>query len=153
MTIRWQEVKRYSQREPGMFRGCLGDWYTGLDTQISLFRFCFVSCISTKKYVEVATNDFTTHLLISKWFERQKCMQKRWVNETKKHRSKKRIGLRKFFHLFKFVTDYANVRFFSFRTCSKSLNDVNCLHCFVWFLLYYLLHIFSSDYFAAITSL
>ena len=29
--------------------------------------FSFSSCISTKKYVEVAISDFTMHLIISKW--------------------------------------------------------------------------------------
>ena len=32
-------------------------------------------------------------------------------------------------------------------------SSAKSLHCFVWFLLYYLLHPFSSDYFAALTSL
>ena len=30
-----------------------------------------------KKYVEVAINDFTIHLIISKWLRRQKCRLKR----------------------------------------------------------------------------
>ena len=29
--------------------------------------FSFSSCISTKRYVEVAISDFTIHLIISKW--------------------------------------------------------------------------------------
>ena len=41
----------------------------------------------------------------------------------------------------------------SLRTYSHSLNDVNSLHCIRWFLLYYLLCLFSSDCFAALTSL
>ena len=45
---------------------------------------------------------------------------------------KRRNSLQKCFHLFKYTIDHENVRTFfliSLRTCSKSLNDVNSLHC------------------------
>ena len=38
-------------------------------------------------------------------------------------------------------------------TCFKSLNGINSLHYFMWFLLFYLLHLFSSDCFASLTGL
>ena len=65
-------------------------------------------------------------------------------NETKRGRTERRNCLRKCFHSFKYVMDHANVRFFSY---------VDSLHCFVRFRLYYLLHLFSSDRFAALASL
>ena len=46
----------------------------------------------------------------------------------------------KVFCSFKFIIDYANVCFFYY---------INDPHWFVWFLLYYLLHLFRSDRFAA----
>ena len=39
------------------------------------------------------------------------------------------------------------------RNCSHSLNDVNSLQCLVWFFLYYLVHLFSSDCFTPPISL
>ena len=38
-------------------------------------------------------------------------------------------------------------------TCFKSLNGINSLHYFMWFLLFYLLHLFSSDCIASLTGL
>ena len=64
------------------YSGRLGDWYTSLGTKkapVSLFfQFYF-----NKKYVEVAINDFTVHLIILKWFRRQKCKQKRKTMKQK----------------------------------------------------------------------
>ena len=63
------------------YSGCFGDRYTGLSAQTLapkkgyssfLFQLCF-----NKKQVEVAINDFTMHLIISKWLRIQKCRQKR----------------------------------------------------------------------------
>ena len=83
-------------------------------------------------------------------------MQTEEKNETKRHRSKRRNCLRKCFHSFKHVIDHVNICFIlliSFQTCSHSLNNANSLHCFTWFLLYYLLHLLRSDPFAALISL
>ena len=44
--------------------------------QETLFKFPF-SAVFNKKYVEVAINDFTMHLIISKWLRRQICRLKR----------------------------------------------------------------------------
>ena len=65
-------------------------------------------------------------------------------NETKRGRAERRNCLRKCFHSFKYVIEHANVRFFFY---------VDSLHCFRRFRLYYLLHLLSSDRFAALTSL
>ena len=53
------------------------------------------------------------------------------------------------------VIDNENSRSFfliSLQTCHKSLNDINSQHCFVWLLMYYLPHLFSSDLFTTLTS-
>ena len=61
----------------------LGDWYTSLGTQKTLFNFFAVVFQDDfdKKYVEVAINDFTMHLIFSKWLRRQKCRQKSFSEE------------------------------------------------------------------------
>ena len=41
------------------------------------FQDLFFQLHFNKKYVEVAINDFTMHLVVSKWLRRQKCRQKR----------------------------------------------------------------------------
>ena len=65
----------------------LVDWYTSLGTKkasVSLFfQFYF-----NKKYVEVAINDFTMHLIILKWLRRQKCRQKRKTKKQKEVEAK-----------------------------------------------------------------
>ena len=58
--------------------------------QITLLKFCFFSSISTKKYVEVAMNYFTMHLIISKWLRRQKCRQKTKTLRQKESKRKKK---------------------------------------------------------------
>ena len=47
--------------------------------QVFFFQLYF-----NKKYVEVMINDFTMHLIISKWLRRQKCREKRKNNEAKR---------------------------------------------------------------------
>ena len=124
-------------------------------TQITFFTFCFFSCISTKKYVELEINDFKMHLIISKWLRRQKCRQKRKAIRQKDVEAKEEILCESvFIHLFSI--NHENVHFFFlilFGTCSKLLNDVNSLHYVVWFFMYYFLYLFSSDFCAALTSL
>ena len=41
------------------------------------FQVFFFRSYFNKKYVEVAINDFTMHIFISKWLRTQKCRQKR----------------------------------------------------------------------------
>ena len=67
--------------------GRLGDRYTDLGAQTlapkkPFLIFSFSSCISTKKYVEVAISDFTMHLIISKWLRIMQTEEKK--NETKR---------------------------------------------------------------------
>ena len=65
----------------GMYTGCLGDQYTGLGAQTLIPKYHFssfvLSVVFQQKYIEVAINDLTMHLIISKWLKRQKCRQKR----------------------------------------------------------------------------
>ena len=107
----------------------------------TLIKFSFPA-VFQKKYVEVTINDFAIHLIISKRLRIQKSRQKR-KTMRRRCRSKIRNCQRNSFHSFNYVMDHASIRFFF---------DVNSLHCFVWFLLYYLLHLLSSYHFAALTS-
>ena len=67
-----------------------------------------------KKYVEVAINDFTMHLIISKWLRNKNAdrKEKQRDKKTGRRRSERRNCLRECFHSFKYVIDQANVRFF-----------------------------------------
>ena len=91
--------------------GCFGDRYTGLGAQKTLFKFSFFQLCVIKKYVDVAINDFTKYLIISKWLRRQKNADKREKQTEKNHLSERRNYLRKCFHSFKYIIDHANVRF------------------------------------------
>ena len=132
------------------YPGCLRVRYTGLGARKTFFKFPFFSCISTKKHVKVAINDFTMHLIILEWLGMEKQMQTEEKNNgINNHQRERRNCLRKCFHSFKHVIiDHANVRFFfliSLWTCSHSLNEINSLHYFMCFLLYYLLHLNHAD--------
>ena len=127
-------------------------WVPKLWHQKNTFQVFFFQLYFNKKYFEVAINDFAVHLIILKWLRRQKWKQKK---NTKMCCQTKEEIVYECFHSFKYIVDHANVRFFliSLRTCSHSLNDISGLHCVVQFPLYHLLHLFSSDRFAALTSL
>ena len=125
------------------YSGRLGDRYTGLGTQNLVRKNQFSSFLLSvefqqKKCVEVAINDFTMHLIVSKWLIMQKRRQKR---KTMRERgwSERRNCQKKYFDPFNYVADHANICFFL---------NVNSLHCFFWFDLYYLLHLLSSNCFA-----
>ena len=114
----------------------------------------FSSCFPTRK-CWIAITDFTIYLIISKFFRRQKCRQKR-KTKTKGRWSEGRNYPRKCFHSSNYVIDHANVHFFfliSLLTRSHLLNDVLSLHCVIWFLPDYLMHLFTSDSFIALTSM
>ena len=114
----------------------------------------FSSCFPTRK-CWIAISDFTIYLIISKFLIRQKCRQKR-KTKTKGRWSEGRNYPQKCFHSSNYVIDLANVYFFfliSLLTRSHLLNDVLSLHCVIWFLPDYLLHLFSSDSFIALTSM
>ena len=106
--------------------------------QKPIFKFPSFSWISTKKCVEVAINDFTMHLIVSKWLIMQKRRQKR-KRMRERGWSERRNCQKKYFDPFNYVADHANICFFL---------NVNSLHCFFWFDLYYLLHLLSSNCFA-----
>ena len=94
-------------------------------------------------------------LLFRNGLEDKKCRQKRKAIRQKDVEAKEEILCESvFIHLFSI--NHENVHFFFlilFGTYSKLLNDVNSLHYVVWFFMYYLLYLFSSDCFAALTSL
>ena len=96
-------------------------WRQDSGAQKTLFKFSFFNSISTKKYVEVAINDFTIHRIISKWLRIQKCRQ-REKSMKQIGQSERRRCQRKCFHLFNYVIDHASIRFFFY---------INSLHCFM----------------------
>ena len=51
-------------------------WCPKITFQIFFFQLYFI-----KKYVYVAINDFAKHLIISKWFRRQRYKQKRKIKK------------------------------------------------------------------------
>ena len=129
------------------YSGRLGDRYTGLGAQTLTPEKHFSSFIFqlyfNKKYVKIAIIDLTMNLLISKWLRKQKSRQKR-KTMRQRGRSERRNCQRKCFHSFNYIIDHVSIHFFFY---------VNSLRCLMWFLLYYLLHLLSSDRFAALTSL
>ena len=113
----------------------------------------FFQLLSNKKMLN--SNQWFYNLIISKFLIRQKCRQKR-KTKTKGRWSEGRNYPQKCFHSSNYVIDLANVYFFfliSLLTRSHLLNDVLSLHCVIWFLPDYLLHLFSSDSFIALTSM
>ena len=115
-------------------------WLPKITFQLFFFQLYF-----SKKYAEVAINDFPMHLIILKWLRIQKRKQKR---KTMRQRggSKRRNwnSQRRCSYSFNYVIDHASIRFFFY---------INSLQCFVWFLLYYLLHLLSSYHFPVLMSL
>ena len=64
-----------------------------------------------RKYVEVASNGFIMHPIISKWLRTQKCRQK-CKTIRQRGRSGWRNRQRKRFHSFNYVIHHASIRFF-----------------------------------------
>ena len=95
------------------------------------------------KVISVPLNEESTNngLILLKWLRIQ-CRQKRKIRQ--RDQIKRRNCQQKCFHSFNYIIDHTSISFFF---C------INSLHCFVWFLLYYLLHLLSSDHFAALKSL
>ena len=129
------------------YLGHLGDRYTGLGAQTVLpkkhFSGFLFSVILNKKYVAVVIIYFTMHLIISKWLRIQKSRQKGKAMRQN-GQSERRNCQQNFFHLFHYVIDYASICFFFY---------VNNLHYFLWFFLYHLQHLLSSNHFTALTIL
>ena len=65
----------------------------------------------------------------------------RRVKWRQRLKQKKKLSMKNLFIHLTVITDDASIRFFFY---------VNSFHCFIWFLLYYLLHLLSSDHFAAL---
>ena len=98
-----------------MYRGCLGDWYNSLGTQIlgpkkHFSSFLFLVAFQ-KKHADVAINNFTKHLITSNWCKRKKYRQKGKKWEKKKRWSERRYCLQKSFHSFKYKIHHTNVHF------------------------------------------
>ena len=125
-------------------------WFGRPDSgaQKTLVEFSFIRCTS-KKIWWIEINDFTMHLINSKFLRRRKSRHERKTMRQKDVEAKEELQW-KCFHSSKYVIDHANVRFFfliSLRACSHSSQDVTSLQCFIWFLLHYFLRLFSSDSF------
>ena len=124
----------YQWRTQAIRETCILVWSSKLwHPKVSFFQLHFM-----KKYVDVAINDFTKHLIISKWLRKTK-LQTEGKNKKKKRPTEKRNCLKKCFHSFKYIIDPTIVHFFFFNslwTWSYSLNDVNSLHFFKRFFLY-----------------
>ena len=111
-------------------------WETGIPVCVPKLRHpkntlqaSFFQLYFNKKYLKVTINDFTLHVIISKWLGIHKCIQKR-KTKSQWGRNEKRNCQRKCFHSLNYVLDHASIHFFFY---------VNSLHCFLWFLLYYLM--------------
>ena len=85
--------------------------------QKTFFKFSFFSCISTKKDVKVAINNFTMHLIISKWLRIQKCREKK-KNNTKRLKQKKKLSSKRKKKLRQKVFSFIYV---SYRSCEYLL--------------------------------
>ena len=80
------------------------------------------------------------HLIIYKWLTRQKCRQKRKQFRQKTLKWKEKLSMKAFSFIW-ICNRSCKCSFFfliSLLTYSHSLNDINSLHCFVGYLLYYL---------------
>ena len=78
IDFREEKDKLKKCKIPATYSGCLGNQYTSLGTQTqkALFKF-FSPLYFNKKYVQEEIDDFTMHLIISKWLQGQKYWQKR----------------------------------------------------------------------------
>ena len=86
------------------------------------------------------SHDVSTYFEIA-WNTKMQTEEKN--NETKRLKLKKKLST-KVFHSFNYVIDHASIIIFFY---------VNSLHCFMWFLLYYLLHLLGLDRYAVLTVL
>ena len=95
--------------------------------QKTIFEFSlFFQLYFIKKYIDIAINDFTKHLIIIQMHIEEKKIEKKICQ------SKRRNYLQKCFISFTYIMNHANACFFflnSLCACSHSLNDANSLHC------------------------
>ena len=88
--------------QPVTYSGQWRNRFTDLNAQTLTLRkhfSSFSSVVFQRKYVEVAINNFTMHLIISKWLRNQKFRQTRKIMRQR-GRSKRRNCQRKCFHSF-----------------------------------------------------
>ena len=73
IDFREEKDKLKKSKIPATYSGRLGNQYTSLGTQTqkALFKF-FSPLYFNKKYVQEEIDDFTMHLIISKWLQGQK---------------------------------------------------------------------------------
>ena len=111
------------------YSGRLGDRYTGLCAQTLASKKSFSSFLFqlyfNKKQVEVAINDFTMHLIISKWLTIQRCWQKRKTMRQRGRNEEETVNENVLIHL-TYVVDHASVHFFFY---VKSLLCFVCSFC------------------------
>ena len=95
--------------------------------QKTIFKFSlFFQLYFIKKYIDIAINDFTKHLIIIRMHIEEKKIEKKICQ------SKRRNYLQKCFISVTYIMNHANACFFflnSLCACSHSLNDANSLHC------------------------
>ena len=122
------------------YLGHSGDWYTNLGTltlahKTTLFNFSFFSC-TLRKMCWIPITDSTMYPNISKLFRRQKYRQKTKRMGQKDIKMKEEITYENvFIDLNTLIMQI--ITFTSLRTCSHLLNNINSLHYFMLFLLYY----------------
>ena len=115
------------------YSGRLGDWYTGLGARVwaqkhSVF---FFSVVFQQRIHRSGDQRFDNATIYFEMAWKPKMQREEKNNQTIRGRKDTKNCLPKSFHSFKYVIDHANVRFFFY---------INCLHRFVWFLLYCFLH-------------
>ena len=136
-SILWSSISLDSD----VFRPFDWAWVPNLWPQKNTFQAFFLQLYFSKKYIEVAINDLTVHLIIAKWLRVQEYKQKR-KTVRQRGRSERRNCQRNRFHSFSYALDHASIRVFFY---------VNSLHCFVWFHSYYFLHLLSSYRFSRLS--
>ena len=127
------------------YSGRLGDRYTawGIHTLASKNHFSsFLFSVVFQQKIRWSSDQwFHNASDFLKWLRIQNCWQKR-KPMRQRGRSERRKCQRKCFHSFKYLIDRLSVHFVFY---------VNSLHWLVWFFLYYLMQLLSSDRFAALT--
>ena len=98
-TVRHVRVSFYHWRIKAAWKTGIPFWRPNSAAQKTIFNF-FFQLYFNKKYDEVAINDLTMHLIISKRFRRQKCRQKSKAIRQKEVEAKEQTVYEKvFIHL------------------------------------------------------
>ena len=86
-----------------VWKASLSVWVPKLWSPKNIFQF-FFQLYFNKKYVAVAINDFTMHMIISKWLKVQKCKEKRKTMRQRGQRERRNCQ-QMCFHSFTYVID------------------------------------------------